>query len=262
MIAWPTMGRKTREELIDRLFLLKLLQLLKESGAETGLTKLQKLVFLAERTAISEKIECFHYTYVRAKHGPYSVALERDRTMLVVQGYVELVPQPTGPGEFVQLSSSGEETLRMFDSFFERNKIQVRMLEDVVRGFGNMSLRELLDHVYGLPGRLRGQKGKKISELQMRTPILIPYRTRFEKEIEVTDEELATLRVIMDPETEEFWVREVKGRKVILYKVRGDRWITVVVPGLPGCMTQGLSEEEALRNAEEAIELYLEVAGR
>jgi hypothetical protein len=96
----------------------------------------------------------------------------------------------------------------------------------------------------------------------MRTPILIPYRTRFEKEIEVTDEELATLRVVMDPETEEFWVREVKGRKVILYKVRGDRWITVVVPGLPGCMTQGLSEEEALRNAEEAIELYLEVAGR
>ena len=70
------MRRTTREELIDRLFLLKLLQLLQENGAKTGLTKLQKLVFLAEMTAISEKIECFHYTYVRAKHGPYSVALE------------------------------------------------------------------------------------------------------------------------------------------------------------------------------------------
>jgi hypothetical protein len=137
------MRRTTREELIDRLFLLKLLQLLKESGAETGSTKLQKLVFLAERNAISERIECFHYTYVKAKHGPYSVALERDRTMLVVQGYVELAPQPTGPGEFVQLSSSGEETLRMFDSFFERNKIQVRMLENVVREFGNCSITSM-----------------------------------------------------------------------------------------------------------------------
>jgi len=251
------MGRKTREEVIDRLFLLKLLQLLKESGAETGLTKLQKLVFLAERTAISEKIECFHYTYVKAKHGPYSVALERDRTMLAIQGYVELVPQPTGPGEFVQLSSSGEETLKMFDPLFERNEVQVRLLENVVSEFGNMSLRELLDHVYGLPSWLRGQKGKKISELQMRTPVLIPYKTRFEKKIEVTDEELATLRVVMDPETEEFWVREVKGRKVILYRVSGDNTIGVTVPSLPGCFTYGETEEEALRNAEEAIELYL-----
>ena len=42
------MGRTTREEVIDRLFLLKLLQLLRDKGMTTGLTKLQKLVFLAE----------------------------------------------------------------------------------------------------------------------------------------------------------------------------------------------------------------------
>ncbi len=248
--------------MIDRLLLLKLLQLLREIRATTGFTKLQKLVFLAERAAISEKIECFHYKYVKAIHGPYSEALERDRTKLTIQGYVELVPLPTGPNSIAQLSNLGEETLRMFDSFFERNEVQVHVLKNVVREFGDMSLRDLLEHVYGLQAWLKGQRGKKISELQMRTPILIPYRTRFEKKIEVTDEELATLRVVMDPETEEFWVREVKGRKVILYKVQNDRCITVVVPSLPGCMTQGVSEEEALRNVEEAIELYLEVAIR
>jgi predicted RNase H-like HicB family nuclease len=33
---------------------------------------------------------------------------------------------------------------------------------------------------------------------------------------------------------------------------------TVYVPSLPGCVSEGDTEEEALRNIREAIELYLE----
>ena len=33
---------------------------------------------------------------------------------------------------------------------------------------------------------------------------------------------------------------------------------TVYVPGLPGCISEGDTREEALKNIEEAIELYLE----
>ncbi len=33
---------------------------------------------------------------------------------------------------------------------------------------------------------------------------------------------------------------------------------TVYVPSLPGCISQGKSKEEALKNINEAIELYLE----
>ena len=33
---------------------------------------------------------------------------------------------------------------------------------------------------------------------------------------------------------------------------------TAVVPSLPGCISEGNSKEEALRNVREAIELYLE----
>lgn len=33
---------------------------------------------------------------------------------------------------------------------------------------------------------------------------------------------------------------------------------TVYVPSLPGCITEGDTKEEALRNIKEAIELYLE----
>lgn len=37
-----------------------------------------------------------------------------------------------------------------------------------------------------------------------------------------------------------------------------DGGFTVFVPTLPGCISEGGSEEEALRNIREAIELYLE----
>lgn len=33
---------------------------------------------------------------------------------------------------------------------------------------------------------------------------------------------------------------------------------TVVVPALPGCVSEGDTKEEALKNVREAIELYLE----
>ena len=37
-----------------------------------------------------------------------------------------------------------------------------------------------------------------------------------------------------------------------------DGYIVVNVPALPGCITQGKTREEALKNAREAIELYIE----
>jgi predicted RNase H-like HicB family nuclease len=37
-----------------------------------------------------------------------------------------------------------------------------------------------------------------------------------------------------------------------------DGGYTAVVPALPGCISEGDTREEALRNIEEAIQLYLE----
>ena len=38
-----------------------------------------------------------------------------------------------------------------------------------------------------------------------------------------------------------------------------DVYYVVTVPSLPGCISQGKTKEEALKNIKEAIELYLEV---
>ncbi len=49
----------------------------------------------------------------------------------------------------------------------------------------------------------------------------------------------------------------IKKYKVVIEQ-GDDNWLVVTVPALPGCFTQGKSLEEALKNAKEAIEAYLE----
>lgn len=45
--------------------------------------------------------------------------------------------------------------------------------------------------------------------------------------------------------------------KIILEKDE-DNWFTATVPSLPGCISQGKTRKEALKNIKEAIELHLE----
>lgn len=46
--------------------------------------------------------------------------------------------------------------------------------------------------------------------------------------------------------------------KIALY--RSDEGISVSVPGLPGCWSQGKDEDEAIENIRDAIQAYLSVA--
>jgi len=45
--------------------------------------------------------------------------------------------------------------------------------------------------------------------------------------------------------------------KVVLEE-SSDGWVTVTVPSLPGCISQGKTEAEAVKNVKEAIELHVE----
>lgn len=46
-------------------------------------------------------------------------------------------------------------------------------------------------------------------------------------------------------------------RKIILKKQKEGGY-TIFVPSLPGCISQGKTKKEAIKNIKEAIELYLE----
>ena len=47
-------------------------------------------------------------------------------------------------------------------------------------------------------------------------------------------------------------------RQVIIYKGDDGMWIAEC-PSLPGCISQGETREEAIKNIREAIKLYIEV---
>ena len=47
-------------------------------------------------------------------------------------------------------------------------------------------------------------------------------------------------------------------RQVLIYRGEDDFWIAECL-SLPGCVSQGKTKEEALKNIKEAIELYIEV---
>lgn len=53
--------------------------------------------------------------------------------------------------------------------------------------------------------------------------------------------------------------QRIKGREVVLEEVEGV-WV-VTVPDLPGCVTQGRTKAEAMRNAREAIECHVQAFG-
>jgi len=44
----------------------------------------------------------------------------------------------------------------------------------------------------------------------------------------------------------------------VILEAQKEGGFTVYVPSLPGCISQGETKEEALKNIKEAIELYLE----
>ena len=44
----------------------------------------------------------------------------------------------------------------------------------------------------------------------------------------------------------------------VILELQEEGGYTVYVPSLPGCISQGETREEALKNIKEAIELYLE----
>ena len=46
-------------------------------------------------------------------------------------------------------------------------------------------------------------------------------------------------------------------RQVIIFKGEDGFWVAEC-PSLPGCVSQGKTKEEALKNIREAIELYIE----
>ena len=241
------MVRTLREQALDRLLLLLLVDQVERPVGDTGL---QKLVFLTEKELLSNNMEGFHYVFIKLKFGPYSRKLEQDKSDLVYSGHLE----DRDERGWV-LSERGRMILERFKPVLDRNKNVVDVMKEIASRYADLKLKDLLELVHQLPRPLKGKK-IAIGELADRTVLLVPHKP--DKLLDTSEEEFLKLRVYLDPDVEEILERRVLGREVLLVRYKNESGYCVFVPSLPKCMTQGESEEEALKNAEEAISLFLE----
>gem|GEM_PF-1110944 len=248
-------GRDHKEKLVDLLLLSYLIiDAYSRGKAIREETRLQKLVFLAERMMLARKIKAFNYNFVRLIFGPYSDELRRDLALLLECGILR-----DDPREGLVPTEKGLELVKLMNDVLHRHGEVIDIIHNVNEEYADIPLDRLLEYVYSLRRPLKGPR-MRIRDVRIRTPLLKRItRERARLVFEIPGEAIRILEVYFDPDVEEIVREQVKGYEVLLLKHRGEAGYTAIVPKLTGCISEGVTKEEALKNLSEAIDLYLEV---
>lgn len=126
------------EEAVDNLLLLYMISRL----PIPGITKLEKLVFLAQKDLNEKKIKAFNYLFYRWGLGPYSRGLYDDFDRLEAAGLIKK------SGWTWTLTSRGWAFLDYFSSELKRNPQIVSVLDEIIEEEGPKRTRVLLKEIY------------------------------------------------------------------------------------------------------------------
>jgi len=152
-------------------------------------TKLQKLVFLSEKSMIDERKKGFNFYFVKLIHGPFSQELKNGLGKLLQTRFLnDFGLMPTDHAKMI---------LEDFQDVIKRNRTFFQKIDTVNEHFATMSLERLLKLVYAMPwGR-----GRTIEDLPLRTPMLYPMKpSNVVAELEITDDEVEDLLMNFNPE--------------------------------------------------------------
>lgn len=182
--------REPLEILADHLLLLYLVKKANQVGNLDGKTKLQKLVYLAERNMLGRKMKGFNHYFFRFGYGPYSKELNHDKDYLAKLCLFDKVRWG--------LTQDGTAIVSGFTELWERNRAFIEQIDSIAE-FATWSLADLKEYVYDQPHPWL--KGETIRSVKRFTPIL--RRLSKEKarlEFVVTPGELETLDILLDRE--------------------------------------------------------------
>ena len=183
-------GREPLEKLADHLLLLYLIDRANQVEALAGNTKLQKLVYLAERNMLGRKLKGFNFYFHKFDYGPYSEELRDDSSHL---REMDLLKKRRWT-----LTKDGCVILNSFPELWERNKAIVTQIDSIAK-FSEWSLSKLKDYVYDQPHPWL--KGKTIRSVPKFTPILRKIkRENAEEEFVITPSEIETIDILLDKE--------------------------------------------------------------
>lgn len=123
---------------------------LSESGSIEGITRFQKLVFLAQKEVLGTE----EYPFEPGSYGPFSKELYDDIDQLEQRGFLRLTTRPSArPGgrdeQIYTLADKGRRAIRNA----MRNDpaladLENDEMEQLVRKYNQANLWDLLDHVY------------------------------------------------------------------------------------------------------------------
>lgn len=116
-----------------------------EDGQLEGITRFQKLVFLAQRERDGEE----PYEFRADDYGPFSQELYDDIDRLVDAGFVDYDERETDMGNTVQvytLTDKGERAVRRSDD--SKFPVPIAELSALGEEFGAVDLWDLLEYVY------------------------------------------------------------------------------------------------------------------
>lgn len=137
------------EEFMNKKLLpLAILELANQDSVE-GITRFQKLVFLAQREELGEEF----YNFNPGSYGPFSKPLYDDIDRLVERGFIKEHTEPSSRSQnedkqVYTLASKGTSALMRAEHSGE-TPFSMSALEDLVSTYNQMDLWELLEYVYG-----------------------------------------------------------------------------------------------------------------
>jgi len=183
------MARTLREKVIDRLLSLYIIDKCQREYNVPSMseTKMQKLVFLAEKKLIDCRCKGFNYRFIKLHYPTYSQELENDLNDLSSLRLLD--------GPYYQGNQRTQMILDDFRHVFERNGEIKHSIDDTLRQYAPIRTEQLVQMV-----RRMFWKRRPIDQLAMRTPLLYPLKEAIARCLfEISDEDLEDLAICLSP---------------------------------------------------------------
>lgn len=186
-------NRTFKEKITDKLLLLYIIHKANEHGYNKGKTKLQKFIFVIEKTMNDKKVKGLNYDIIKFHHGPYSHQLEQD--------FKDLQKNEIFARELMGLTDKGNKILNHCSGVLERNQYIVRVINSMIENLSRKSLDSILTMIYNATIKLPDGRIMKIADIPENTPMINKLReTEAKEKLNIPNKWIETLDIMFDKE--------------------------------------------------------------
>jgi len=182
-------GRIFEEKIIDRFLVLFTIH---NSTRPIGDTMVQKLTFLSALDMKYQGRKGFNYNFIKLDFGPYSSDLKDDIQVLLNNRAIN--------GHYRVATKLGEYILSNFSHIIDENSIFFEKIENINQQYSHWKSKDLVRYVH----RLKNPEHPRFSIHNTRQGSYIlrkPKVWRAEREFSLSESDMASLEIYLDPET-------------------------------------------------------------